>query len=386
MTTHDGGVRIFDRRPATRWLVPVLVAVLMLAGGSVASALTTAVRDPLPERSAAEILVDVQEATLDGFSGTVEHSADLGLPALPGAGGRGGADFSALLAGSHTLRVWYADPAHVRVALLGDESESALVRNGADLWTWSSRDRTATLRTLPGTATSGQVPENLAALTGLDPRQVADLLLSTLAPSTSVTTDGTAVVAGRSAYELVLEPKDDRSLVAGVRIAVDGETSIPTRVQVLARDRQDPAFEVGFTSFDPGTPDDAVFDFEPPPGTEVTEVPGKDEAGPRTKGFEGMPFGDMRFGGTPFGDAAGATVVGSGWTSVLVTEVPALAEGSQGSDLAGRFLEALPRVSGDWGSGHVVRGTLFTALLTDDGRLAAGAVPPELLYRALDAP
>ena len=37
-------------------------------------------------------------------------------------------------------------------------------------------------------------------------------------------------------------------------------------------------------------------------------------------------------------------------------------------------LEALPKVSGDWGSGHVLRGTLFSALLTDDGRVVVGAV------------
>ena len=35
---------------------------------------------------------------------------------------------------------------------------------------------------------------------------------------------------------------------------------------------------------------------------------------------------------------------------------------------------------GDWGSGRVLAGTAFSVVLTDDGRMAAGAVKPELLY------
>ena len=47
------------------------------------------------------------------------------------------------------------------------------------------------------------------------------------------------------------------------------------------------------------------------------------------------------------------------------------------------MLKVLPTVSGAWGSGHLLRGTLFSALLTDDGRVAVGAVAPEALYAAL---
>lgn len=365
--------------------MPVLVTLVLLTGGSVVTALSAAARDPLPDRTAAELLTDLQGAKLDGFSGRVQHTADLGLPALPGIGGRDSSDLSSLLAGSHTLRVWYADPEHVRVALMGDVGESAVVRNGTDLWTWSSKDRKASHRTVP--ETTREVPENVGALTGLDPRQVAEFVLSAITPTTRVTTDGTAEVAGRSAYELVVEPKDARSLVAEVRISVDSETSIPTRVRVLAKDREAPAFEVGFTSFDPSTPDGSNFEFEPPPGTEVTEVtevpgghdpakssPDKPE-GPGTKSGPGRDSADS---------AGGPKVVGTGWTTVVVTELPQVAGGQD--DLVGQMLEALPPVSGDWGSGRLLRGTLFTALLSEDGRLAVGAVPPKMLYAALSAP
>jgi hypothetical protein len=49
------------------------------------------------------------------------------------------------------------------------------------------------------------------------------------------------------------------------------------------------------------------------------------------------------------------------------------------------MLQALPPVSGSWGSGHLLQGTLFSAVLTNDGRVAVGAVPPRMLYDALAA-
>ena len=52
---------------------------------------------------------------------------------------------------------------------------------------------------------------------------------------------------------------------------------------------------------------------------------------------------------------------------------------------AAALLESLPRISGEWGTGRVLSGTLVSAILTDDGRLAIGAVAPEALASALAA-
>ena len=60
--------------------------------------------------------------------------------------------------------------------------------------------------------------------------------------------DGTAEVAGRPAYELVLTPKPtERTLLREVRIAVDAEKRMPLRLTVLANGSADPALQVGFT-------------------------------------------------------------------------------------------------------------------------------------------
>ena len=212
----------FTRRPFLRWLIPAVAALVLAAGGSTVGLLTASARGGLPERSPAQLLVDVQKARLDGLSGTIVQNAHLGLPSLPGVGGAGSSDMTSLVSGSHTLRLWYAGPNKVRLALLGSLGESDLVRNGTDLWTWSSRDKSATHHKV--SLTKEATPGLLADSTPITPQKAADAALSAISPTTKVSTDGTAVVAGRNAYELVLEPKDTGSLVESVRIAIDGKT------------------------------------------------------------------------------------------------------------------------------------------------------------------
>jgi hypothetical protein len=43
----------------------------------------------------------------------------------------------------------------------------------------------------------------------------------------------------------------------------------------------------------------------------------------------------------------------------------------------------VPRATGDWGSGNLLTTRLFSVVVTDDGRFAAGAVDPSVLYAAL---
>lgn len=351
-----------------RWGAPVAaVAVVAVA----ASGVLTAEADPtLPPKTAGQLLVDLQGARVDGLSGTVVQDSDLGLPTLPDVGaGRGGASLTSLLTGSHTLRVWAAGETKQRVAMLGSLGESDAVRNGRDAWLWSSDSNSATHFTLP----AGTVKDHPGDLPGgsLTPQQAAEKALAAIDPTTTVSTDGTRQVAGRDAYELVLAPKDTRSLIGQVRLAVDAKTSVPLRVQVFGRASSDgPAFSVGFTKVSFEVPGDEQFRFTPPPGATVTEgaVPTKPA---------GRPSAD--------GNLAGSAVrtVGTGWTTVAVLPGPGATPDSERTPGAlTAFLEQLPKVSGSWGSGRLLTSALLSALLTDDGRLLVGAVPPELLYAA----
>lgn len=406
-------------RPALRWLLPVSLAAVAVGGGAATRSISASAEPTLPQRSAAQLLVDVQQARLDAISGTVVVSTDLGLPKLPGIGRRDTANPTTLLFGSHTLRVWYAGPDKARIALLGTLGESDVIANGRDLWIWSSDQKTAVHRTLPadrgaadrgaadggaadgGAADRGAVNRHAARPlpSGLPktPQEAADQALAALDPSTAVTTDGTAVVAGRSAYELVLAPRDTASLVSSVRIAIDGTKHVPLRVQVYARGHADPAAEIGFTEVSFARPDAARFNFTPPPGTKITEDASAGNASPGLS----TPLTPSAPGHTARPPSRGPVpvVLGTGWTAVVVARQPAGATqlsapgASPRSDTPGsldalpaRILAALPHVSGSWGSGRLLSSRLFSVLVTDDGRVLAGAVSPDRLYAAAADP
>ena len=363
-------MRILSSRPALRWIAP-LAFVVAVSGTALVATNATAERK-LPTRSAEQLLVDVQQARVDGLSGTVIQRANLGIPAIPGAGGQDSSELTSLLSGTHTLRVRYSAPDKARVALLGTYGETDVISNGKDLWVWSSREQAATHRTLPAGAKAGEL-ERKAGDLPRTPQEAAEQVLEAIEPTTTVTTDSDVTVADRAAYELVLDPNDDASLVGQIRLAVDGETKLPLRVQIL-NEKADLVFEVGYDSVSFTRPDDREFEFNPPPGTEVTEggaiTPREPTAAERKKARERVE--DSR---------ADTKIVGDGWSTVAVREVGEV-DGSGSAELEG-FLGQLPRVEGDWGSGRLLAGTAFSAVITDDGRLAVGAVKAENLGEAL---
>src|SRR5207248_3242852 len=74
--------------------------------------------------------------------------------------------------------------------------------------------------------------------TPLTPQQAANEALSAAGKTTVVSVQSTLTVAGQAAYQLVLAPKDARSTIGSVRIAIDGKTGVPLRVQVFGKDTQ----------------------------------------------------------------------------------------------------------------------------------------------------
>ncbi|MEO3775158.1 hypothetical protein [Micromonospora sp. B9E7] len=371
---------VLRSRPVLRWLVPATAAVAVIGGGAAIGTFAAEAEPSLPPRTAAQLLVDLQTSRLEGLSGTVVQRADLGLPPLVGL--VPGNELTTMLTGTHTLRVWYSGPDRQRVALLDTLGEQDVIRNGRDLWTWQSRANTATHRTLSGDAGAGKSAPEAAANLPATPQQAADLALSAVDPSTEVSVGRSATVAGQDAYELVLQPRDRDSLVHQLRIAIDAKRHVPLRFEVLAKGSDRPAFEVAFTQVDYRRPDADQFTFNPPPGVTVTE----EKAEPPAAGKPGHagPTGDSK-----------ARTVGSGWTTVLVARLdgpltggkaPAKpttpAAGSAPDVDVSKLLGGLPAVSGDWGSGRLFTSKLFSVLLTDDGRVLAGAVTPERLYQA----
>lgn len=380
-TPTDPRARV--RRRRWRWAVPV--GGLALVGAAVAAvpAIASASDTTLPGRSAQQVLAAAAAAQPRPLSGTVVESAALGLPALPSNGTS--TSLMSLVNGSHTARVWYASPEKVRIALVGQLAETDVIRDGTRAWVWNSQKNTAE-RLLLATDTSGAGTRTATPNSGVtSPQDAAKQALALVGPTTGVSVDANTTVAGRAAYEVRLVPKDARSTVGSVRIALDGQTMTPLRVQVFARGSSTPAFSTAYSAVSFTTPADSVFAFDPPAGATVTTkdlralLPAKrpDGSTARTPGAPAPGAGQGR-----------PQVTGTGWTSVIGVDgvdLSALGAGSGSGASAGdvgTLLRNATPVSGAWGSGRLLKTALVSVLLTDDGHLYAGAVDPALLEQA----
>ena len=194
------------------------------------------------------------------------------------------------------------------------------------------------------------------------------MLLAKIEPGTDVAVGADVQVAGRAAYNLVLTPKSDATLVGSIAVAVDGQTGLPLGVEIKARGQSDPAFRVAYTSLTLGAPDASVFTFSPPPGATVEEIPvTRSTSTGNDAGNATAPAAKD--------SARKPAVTGSGWDSVV--EFPAGTAGPA-SDATALLEQATVPVQG----GRLLSTALVNVLVLDDGRVVAGSVPLERLQAA----
>ena len=258
----------FSRRG--RWMVPVGV-VVAVAGVGIASAITVAQAAPaLPSRTPAQLLAAVagDHSTLPPLTGTVVETAALGIPQLPGSANPN--DITSLLAGSHTLKIWYDGPRKLRLAAPVQMGETDLIRNGTTAWLWQSNSNSVTKYLIPA-GRGDHATEPAMPKAPLTPQQAAQQVLKVARPRRArVTTEANVTVAGQAAYQLVLAPKASGSQIAKITIALDAQhLSVPLRVQVFAKGTASPVFQVGYTSISFVTAAASNFSFTPPPGAKV---------------------------------------------------------------------------------------------------------------------
>jgi outer membrane lipoprotein-sorting protein len=377
----------------SRWVVPAGVVAAVAAVG-IASAITVAQAAPaLPPRTPAQLLAAVAgPGKVPPLTGTVVETASLGIPQLPGS--QDPTSITSLLAGSHTLKVWYDGSQRVRLAVPDTMSETDFIRNGTTAWLWQSNSDSVTKIVLP--RHRGGEPEPVMPRAPLTPQQAAKQVLAAVGPSTRVTTEANVTVAGKAAYQLVLAPKSSASLIGKITIALDAQhLTVPLRVQVFAKGAATPAFQVGYTSISFVTPAASNFDFTPPPGAHVRTV-GSDLP---ASGYGSAPVPEQP------GMHSGVRIIGKDWTSVAVLPEAALSEvagrgnaagvagqaarsasggGGQvsGSAVLGALLGAAHPVHGAWGSGRLLHTSLVSMLITSNGHVLIGAVTPSVLYAA----
>jgi outer membrane lipoprotein-sorting protein len=361
-------------KPKTKGITAAVLGTALGAGGLALVAMPASADDKpaLPQVSAEELVQSVVKAKPGAFDGTVKVSNDLGLPAIGNA-----------VPGASALNM---DSAHIftdgagksRLAVTQGASQETVVHDGTTVWDYSSKTNTATKVTIPADVAQqkGAGSDKTA-----DPVAASTELLAKVRESSTVSVDGTATVAGRPAYELVLTPKPtERTLLREIRVAVDSQTRMPLRVSVLSNGTATPALEVAFTEIQFAQQPADLFTFTPPKGAKVEEK--KPTIDQKSKDLAEQAKQDTK-------------VVGDGWDTVVTGKVPADAlnaapkqqsgerKGGANADPKALLERFAKKVSGTWGSGYLVTTKVGSAVLTDDGRFAAGAVPEQVLFEAL---
>ncbi|HET6672413.1 MAG TPA: hypothetical protein VFG92_03480, partial [Agromyces sp.] len=274
-------------RRFSRW-VPAIAAPIAIGIGVVLVPMQANAAVDLPDLTPAELLEFAASSEVDALSGTVEQTSELGLPdlsgltgAMGGGGGEGddsgagegeggdaaGAasdldDLISLATGTHTARV-YLDGSNARLQVLDALAERNVYVSDSGAWIYDSEEKAATHVTVDRAALDALKAE-LEATHGAEaeahgdelrerledelgaplptPDELLDQALAKLDETTEVSVGTDARVAGREAYELVLEPRDADTLVGEVSVAIDGATGVALAASVTARGADEPAF------------------------------------------------------------------------------------------------------------------------------------------------
>lgn len=324
----------------------------------------------LPKTTPQALVTSVLKAKPAAFGGTVTAQNNLGIP-LPKMQQQQDGDYQA--------KVYSDGKHHFRSTMqAARDDRRTVVEDGKALWSYNSAKRTA--HKMPLSAGNGAHKDATRheAANQKNPAAMGRELVDNLRRSSELKVDGTASVAGRDAYELVLTPKPaEKTLVRQARVAIDAQTKMPLRFELFGHNSTDPALEAGFSKLDVGDQDPALFRFNPPEGTKVVTVDPKRHTGKQHK-----PKGRTER-------------VGKGWDTVVTGSMKQspIKQGKQDEHNSGAGNSKTPQqllkqytkpAHGKFGKGHVLSTPVGTALLTDDGRYAAGLVPQQVLEHALE--
>lgn len=377
-----------NRRNATLGVALAGVVAGAVGIGFLASPAGAGQSPTLPSVTPDALVASVLTTTPPAMAGTVEIQNNLGLPSIPGLPVQAAN-------GTSQIRVWTDGRNHSRIALPSMNSEETIIDDGTTVYDWNSAKHTVTEHHInKGALKAGahEAQKSTDQKSELDPATAARALVSAVKQTSTISVDGTDVVADRPAYDLVLTPKpNQRTLLRQIRVAIDAQTRIPLQLQVLANNTDSPAVSVGFSKLDIGTQDPSLFTFTPPSNATVVNGDQSDHQS------------------TQMATEAAPTVVGSGWETVVVFHLPssmttpgAGTSDNSGSNTPGGMFGSASQgrgsgsggplglvrefgkpVSGAWGSGWMISTDVGNALVTSDGRVAAGFVPQQLLISAL---
>ena len=381
-----------------RWL-PAVISPAVIAAVALNPLQANAV--DLPDLSATELMVMMQNAEPVEFSGTVLKTSNLGLPALELSSMLSEAEVEQmrektpeefadfvpevlesnalteameLIAGDHRIRV-FAGETGVRSQILDPMAQRDLIASGNTIWLYDSREQTAVYAEIDQAAAEAKRSEVMADINsyateiGLDltnPQAVAEYAMSQVGDSSEITVGTDHYHAGRTAYQLIITPNSDVSLIASVVISIDSEYGLPLAVTVNSTQQTEPAMEIGFESITFADQDESLFSFTPPAGTTVTNL---NELEAQARDME-MFMSEEEMAELEAKAAAKPepTMIGEGWDSVV--HMPADGSGELDVLSEGLFAELMTQVDG----GKVFTTPVMNVLVTDSGDIYAGAV------------
>ncbi|AVG24186.1 rseB anti-sigma E factor [Pontimonas salivibrio] len=393
----------------TKWVPSVTVAGV-IAAGAIALPMQASAVD-LPERSVAELLAAMDES-VEGFSGSVTKTSNLGLPELEMSQmmseemiadmeermPEGFEDFVpqlveqnpltdaiSFLAGSDTIRV-YASEEGFRAQILDPMSQRDVIVNKDAFYSYNAKTNTVLTRSIDGEVDKPSLDElnSEIELDLTNPDELASALLEEAEGKATITVGADHRVAGQDAYRLVVTPVSEVSLVERIDISVDANTGLGLGVQVYSTEQSDVAFSVAFDTISYDTPEASIFAFSPPPGatvetlefpTEVestlTELQREDLSDTEKEALLESLKADMQ---AEFAPGVTADTLGEGFDTVLtMNQLPeAFPLEMLENDILADFTTEV--------DGGTVFGTpLSNTLLTDAGEVYTGAVSVEYL-------
>lgn len=371
-----------------RWLPAAITPAVI---GAIAAFPIQASAVDLADLSPEELMVMMQDASPVEFSGVVLKTTNLGLPALElssmlseeevermrektpeefadfvpeVAASQELAKAMELITGEHRVRIFVGETG-MRAQILDRMSQRDLIVNANEIWTYDSREQVATFSSIDqqkveqGRASAMQQMEKYAAELGLDltnPQAVADYVMSQIGDSSEVSVGTDHYKAGRTAYQLIVKPNSDVSLIDSVVLSIDSETAVPLSVAIYSVEQAEPAIEVGFESISFTDQDESLFTFTAPAGATITNL--DESAKPE------VPETDK-----PEYEKEQPTMVGKDWDSVLVMpagEMNLLAE-LQDNQLLSSLLKPVA-------GGVAFETPIMKVFIASDGRVFAGAV------------
>lgn len=422
---EDKAVRRIKKVPrmkkiSPRWIPTILAPMLVASSVFFASGQATAVTD-LPDKTAAQMLAMINTDENIAFSGRVIKKADLGLPPMnlvpdisqsmvdsmaerlpeemaefiPQASVEGEIALALeFLAGTHRANVYVDGPTRARLQVLDLLSERNFIRNGKDLWFYDAAkskvthseidlDREARAKADAKAwilANPSEFPFDVTS-----PVAVAEYFLAEADASTNFSVDEDAKIAGRDAYQLVMTPKSQGSLVESVKFGIDAETGLPLAVTVKEVNQADSAFEIAFETISFEVPASSIFEFTPPQGSIIQEIDAEEleKKFAEKAGQKDVDLTTLLAGGSPEDEELAKEELdrlkSEGWSAVAAIPADRVSSDLLAELRSNRLYEELTKkVEG----GRIFSTALFNILFTDDGAVYAGAVTAEKLIEA----